>query len=221
MFSGFNEETNEYLIGIRFNNNKEWFGEHREMYRQNVHEPIKALADEVFLKMSEMDSHFMEIPKISRPNRDIRFSKNKSPYKECKWFFLRGDGRPDITYPRPTYFFEMSPDWWRYGFFFAPPPSGMQAYRKRIEADPLGLKKVIDIYNSQDIFEFSGENYKRLFNKDIEEPILDWYQKKYIQFISMHDYSEEVFYRPELSELVFDGFKTLYPIYKYFEDLNL
>ncbi|MBQ8941388.1 MAG: DUF2461 domain-containing protein [Firmicutes bacterium] len=220
MFSGFNESTNEYLMGIRFNNNKEWFHEHKDMYRENVHEPICELADEIFAKMQDMDKNFTEIPKVSRANRDIRFSKNKNPYKECKWFFLRGDGKPDIIYSRPTYFFEMSPDWWRYGLFYAPTPTGMQLYRKRIENKPAEFKKIKKVYEKQNIFELEGDNYKRLFNKDIDKDIIDWYQKKYLGFTSWHDYSEEIFYQSTLSDLVFEGFKAIYPIYKYLDSIE-
>lgn len=219
MFTGFNELTNEYLVGIRFNNNKEWFGEHRDMYRTNVHEPMVELADEVFLRMQKMDTGFMEIPKVSRANRDIRFSKNKAPYKECKWFFLRGDGKPDMVYSRPTYFFEISPDWWRYGLFYSPGPSGMQAFRKRADANPAELKKIIKIYEKQGVFELEGENYKRIFNKDTDAGLIDWYQKKYIGFMSMHDYSEDAFYSDKLPDIVFDGFKAVYPIYKYLDSI--
>lgn len=216
----FNELTNEYLMGIRFNNNKEWFQEHREMYRQNVHEPMAELADEIFMRMRKMDKDFAEKPKISRANRDIRFSKNKAPYKECKWFFLRGDGKPDIVYPKPTYFFDISPDWWRYGFFYAPTPSGMQAYRKKIDANPAQFKKIISQYEKQDIFKIEGENYKRIFNKETPPEFLSWYQKKYLEFTSWHDYSEDVFYSDKLADLVFDGFKKIYPIYKFFESIK-
>lgn len=220
MFTGFNELTNEYLMGIRFNNNKEWFNEHKEMYRKNVHEPISELADDLYVKMHEMDENFVETPKISRANRDIRFSKNKAPYKECKWFFLRGDGKPDITYPRPSFFFEMSPDWWRYGLFYSPGPSGMAAYRKKADADPARLKSMTELCKKQKIFNIEGENYKRLFNKDVDKALLDWYQKKYLCLVSLHDYSNTVFYKPELADLVFKGFKAVYPLYLYLDSIH-
>ena len=219
-FTGFNELTNEYLMGIRFNNNKEWFQAHKDMYRQNVHEPICALADDLFAKMRDMDKNFMEIPKISRANRDIRFSKNKNPYKECKWFFFRADGKPDIVYARPTYFFEMSPDWWRYGLFYAPTPTGMKNYRKRIDANPAEFKKIKKIIDKQDVFKLDGEDYKRLFNKDTDKDILSWYQKKYLEITSWHDYSENIFYEDGLTDLVFEGFKLLYPVYKYLDSIE-
>ena len=93
-FRGFTEQTNDFLVGIKFNNNKEWFNANKLMYTENVHKPMVALANEVYEKMHEYKKNFYEKPKISRINRDIRFSNNKSPYKISKWFFLRGDGSP-------------------------------------------------------------------------------------------------------------------------------
>ena len=114
----------------------------------------------------------------------------------------------------------MSPDWWRYGLFYAPTPTGMQLYRKRIEDKPAEFKKIKKVYEKQSIFELEGDNYKRLFNKDIDKDIIDWYQKKYLGFTSWHDYSEEVFYQSKLTDLVFEGFKTIYPIYKYLDSIE-
>lgn len=211
----FNQLTNEYLIGIRFNNYKNWFHEHKAMYDENVHKPMVMLANEIYDKMHSMDENFLEIPKISRANRDIRFSKNKNPYKECKWFFLRGDGKPDITYPKPTYFFEISPDWWRYGLFFCPKPEGMKLFRDKIDANRAGFITMAEYAEGLDKFVFEGEEYKRLFNKENSAEINKWYQKKWLQFVCWKDYSQQEFYSDKLADIVFEDFKTLYPIYKY------
>lgn len=211
----FTDLTNEYLIGIRFNNYKSWFHEHKAMYDENVHKPMVALANAVYEKMHEMDSDFVEIPKISRANRDIRFSKNKNPYKECKWFFLRADGKPDIVYPKPTYFFEISPDWWRYGLFFYTRPEGMKIYRTKIDADLAGFNTVAEYAKTLDKFDFTGEEYKRLFNKNYPSNVNEWYQKKWLEFTCWGDYSQPEFYSENLADIVFEGFKELYPVYKY------
>ena len=96
----------------------------------------------------------------------------------------------------------------------------MQAYRKKIDANPAQFKKIISQYEKQDIFKIEGENYKRIFNKETPPEFLSWYQKKYLEFTSWHDYSEDVFYSDKLADLVFDGFKKIYPIYKFFESIE-
>ena len=49
-FRGFTEQTNDFLVGIKFNNNKEWFNANKLMYTENVHKPMVALANEVYEK---------------------------------------------------------------------------------------------------------------------------------------------------------------------------
>jgi len=218
-FKGFNPITNDYLIGIRFNNCKEWFHENKNIYQKNVHEPICLLADECFDFMKNMDSDFDEKPKISRANRDIRFSKNKNPYKESKWFFLRKDGKPDLIYEKPTYFFEISPDWYRYGFFYAPSPKGLCKFRKKVDADNYGLDKIIDYFNSQNIFKLYGNMYKKNFNKNLNEKLSNWYNRKSFEFTCYGSYEDEFFYESKLKDIVCNGFKILYPIYKYFNNI--
>lgn len=218
-FEGFDEKTNEYLVGIRFNNYKEWFDQNRKLYSEYVHEPMVLMANELYERMNEFDNDFKETPKISRANRDIRFSKNKNPYKECKWFFLRADGKPDITYDKPTFFFEISPDWWRYGFFYSPNPQGMARYRKKIEADLAGFERLIDDFESQDKFQMHGDMYKRIFNKELSPKINNWYQRKWLDFIYYGSYEDKIFYSSKIEDIVFEGYKELYPLFKYFENI--
>ena len=212
----FSEYTNECLIGIRFNNNKEWFHQNKAMYKEYVHEPIVELANNLYEKFHSFDNEFIETPKVSRANRDIRFSKNKNPYKESKWFFLRGDGKIEIVYNKPTIVFEISPDCWRYGFFFGATPKGMAEYRKKIDANVGAFKSIIDLYNSQDIFELSGDKYKRIFNKELPDDINDWAQRKSLTFLRYEDYNNAKFYSEDLVDVIFDNLKIIYPIYKYF-----
>ena len=57
-FRGFTEQTNDFLVGIKFNNNKEWFNANKLMYTENVHKPMVALANEVKKKMHEYKKNF-------------------------------------------------------------------------------------------------------------------------------------------------------------------
>lgn len=110
-FNGFNEYTNEYLVGIKFNNNKPWFQAHKDMYTENVHNITVEFADALLAKIVDFDPEFTEKPKISRANRDIRFSKNKAPYKLCKWFFFKNPlTKGSMPHNAPGFFFEMSAD---------------------------------------------------------------------------------------------------------------
>lgn len=219
-FRRFTEQTNDFLVGIKFNNNKEWFNANKLMYTENVHKPMVALANEVYEKMHEYKKNFYEKPKISRINRDIRFSNNKSPYKISKWFFLRGDGSPHIRYEKPTYFFEISGDWWRYGLFYAPTPTGTEKYRKRIAADLPAFERLVNKYDKNKNFELCGEMYKRIFNKDLSDKINNWANRKEIEPVHCEDYSNLDFYSDELVNIIYKGFKELYPLYEYLNTIG-
>ena len=47
MFEGFSPETIDFLWGIRFNNNREWFQSHKAEYEKHLYRPMVALAEEV------------------------------------------------------------------------------------------------------------------------------------------------------------------------------
>ena len=47
MFHGYTQKTVDFLWGIRFNNERGWFMEHKETYQQELLEPTRALANEV------------------------------------------------------------------------------------------------------------------------------------------------------------------------------
>jgi uncharacterized protein (TIGR02453 family) len=72
-FRGWPEEFQPFFIGLELDNSKRYFDAHRQLYEQAVKGPMVALMDSLAEEYGPT--------KIFRPNRDIRFSKDKSPYK--------------------------------------------------------------------------------------------------------------------------------------------
>ena len=83
LFEGFSDKTFKFLHGLKKNNNKAWFEEHRSDYEEHLREPSKALAEVMGQLFREAGMPIVGNAKTSlfRINRDIRFSKDKSPYK--------------------------------------------------------------------------------------------------------------------------------------------
>jgi len=79
-----------FLRGLAKNNNKQWFEAHRTEYEGEVREPMRDLIGEMNERLSKFAPEIGVDPKRSmfRINRDIRFSKDKSPYKThaACWF---------------------------------------------------------------------------------------------------------------------------------------
>ena len=72
-FAGFPHEAIDFFKGLEANNKKEWFQARKDVYERVCREPMKDL-------MAELEPHLGR-SKISRINRDIRFSSDRSPYK--------------------------------------------------------------------------------------------------------------------------------------------
>ena len=52
MFQGFSQQTNDFLWGIRFNNERSWFEAHKQEYLDYVQSPLRQLAQEVYARFS-------------------------------------------------------------------------------------------------------------------------------------------------------------------------
>jgi uncharacterized protein (TIGR02453 family) len=72
-FSGWPEEFQRFFIGLELDNSKRYFEAHRSTYDESVRAPMVAL-------MESLEDEYGPA-KVFRANRDIRFSKDKSPYK--------------------------------------------------------------------------------------------------------------------------------------------
>lgn len=217
----FTEETNDFLVGIKFNNNKEWFHANRDNYKNYVHEPMTELAARLCGRFNEMDKSQVLMPRVSRANRDIRFSNNKMPYKISKWFFLRTNTSSKIWYQKPTIFFEANMEEWSYGFYFHSSPSDMEKYRKMIYANPSEAERMVDMAKKQKYFIIEGEMYKRIFNKDVSENVNFFAQRKWIGFTRYEGYDNMDFYSENLCDIVFKNLLKIYTLYKFFNSVEV
>jgi uncharacterized protein (TIGR02453 family) len=72
-FTGWKGDFRGFFLGLKANNSKAYFEAHRKQYEQEVKGPMVAL-------LTDLEFEF-GVARLSRPNRDIRFSADKSPYK--------------------------------------------------------------------------------------------------------------------------------------------
>ncbi|HEX7659116.1 MAG TPA: DUF2461 domain-containing protein [Pseudonocardiaceae bacterium] len=75
-FTGFGEGAVEFYDGIVADNSKAYWTDHRDVYETDVRAPMLALLAELAEEFADMGR-----PKVFRPYRDVRFAKDKSPYK--------------------------------------------------------------------------------------------------------------------------------------------
>jgi len=96
-FAGFRPAALTFLRGLRKNNRREWFEANRATYEREVKAPLKAFVEDLDVRFATLAPEFVGDPRSSlfRIHRDIRFSKDKSPYKPhaACWIFHRAPGR--------------------------------------------------------------------------------------------------------------------------------
>jgi uncharacterized protein (TIGR02453 family) len=111
-FAGFPSGTAEFLAGLTEHNEKAWFEAHRDAYERDFIEPAKAFVAAIGPKLCEISPDVAYEPRVNgsifRINRDVRFSKDKRPYKNhLDLWFWHGDRRGWNT---PGFFFRLLPD---------------------------------------------------------------------------------------------------------------
>jgi uncharacterized protein (TIGR02453 family) len=75
-FTGFGEHAVDFYDGLIADNSKAYWTDNREVYESDVRAPMQALLDDMAVEFGEFGS-----TKIFRPYRDVRFAKDKTPYK--------------------------------------------------------------------------------------------------------------------------------------------
>jgi uncharacterized protein (TIGR02453 family) len=83
MFRMIDKTTLRFLKDLAGNNNKEWFDAHRDVYEREAKKPFRMLVSHLIEKICSVDPffHCTTEQAVFRINRDIRFSKDKQPYK--------------------------------------------------------------------------------------------------------------------------------------------
>ena len=218
-FSGFSPQALSFLSGIKQNNTKAWFEAHKAEYRKHLLEPLQNLALDLSPGMLEIDPLLMVgVKAVSRIQRDTRFSGHKAPYKSAMWI---GFKRPVKEWTdSPAYFFEITPDAYRYGMgFYSAAPDTMRKFRQVVDEKPQAFKKAITFYPRQKTFVLEGETYKKLFDPAKPEEIQTWYQRKSFYLVCNRDIDERLF-NSELADDLLEGFTLLSPLYQYLLNLK-
>ena len=105
----FTQDFIDFFTELAENNHKEWFDINRKRYEKSVKEPFKAFVNEIISRVNEDDPEVRIEAKdaIFRINRDIRFAKDKTPYKTSVSAIVSRGGRKDKT--SPGLYFELKP----------------------------------------------------------------------------------------------------------------
>ena len=215
MFQGYSPETVDFLWGIRLNNNREWFLEHKKDYVKYLYEPTKAMGAALFEPFIEKSG---ELLKVSRIYRDARMH-HPVPYKESLWICIRQD--VEWWAENPCLYFEINPEGVDYGFFFYHPrPAVMKEFRRRISAKPDEFYTMIRQTEKATGMTICAEEYKR--PEACENPELErFFRWKSKIGCTVHEDFSEATFGPELADRVREFLVKLTPVYDYFNQFKV
>lgn len=215
MFTGFTPETMDFLWGIRMNNNRDWFTQHKGDYVRTLYEPMKELGQAVFQPFLERPGNLL---KVSRIYRDARMHP-PTPYKESLWLCIRRD--VDWWAENPCLYFELNPEGANYGFFYWKPRTSMlEDFRRNISAKPDDFLKLISGTEAAVGQPVTAECYKR--PKPTDNPALIPYFAWKGQIGCTREIAPgDRLFGSQLEKEVSGFFKALTPLYEYFNQFTL
>ncbi|MBL4594686.1 MAG: DUF2461 domain-containing protein [Flavobacteriales bacterium] len=205
-----------FLKQLKKNNDRDWFNTHKDEYLIQ-HQNTIDFADALLLEMNKHDN--IETPtgkkSLFRIYRDVRFSKDKSPYK-THW---AGGFKRSTKQLRGGYYFHIEQgNTMVGGGFWSPNKDDLQRIREDIASDDTGLRKILTSKSFKDTFgTLDGEQLKTCpkgFNK--EHPAIDLL--RYKQFIISKKFTDKEVLSPDFHKKINDTFKKMRPFFDYMSE---
>jgi len=155
-FAGFDNDFWGFLSDLKRNNNRAWFEENKDRYKDNVVAPLSAFISAIGPRLQEISPHYKADPRPNKGSmfriyRDVRFSKDKRPYKEHAAAQFRHHMGKDAH--APGFYVHLEAGNVRYGGgIWAPPSDVLGKIRSRIASKPQKWQAVIEDKLIQDHF---------------------------------------------------------------------
>jgi len=209
----FSPDFNKFFIELAPNNNKEWFDENRKRYEKSVKEPFEVFVAEVIKQVAKVDPKVTITPReaIFRINRDVRFSKDKAPYKSRMSAVVAAGGRKDHS--SGGIYFEIGPENVAfYGGQYMPDKEQLQRIREHIAANLAQFKKLRTAKAFVDHFgEIQGEKNK-IVPKEFKEALAKEPLIANKQFYFMAELPPKNVTSPKLVDLLLEHYTAMKPM---------
>ncbi len=217
--------TLQFLTDLAANNNRDWFTTHRKRY-----ESARADLEQLVGVLLQETAQFQDLGNaqvkdcIFRINRDVRFSKNKAPYKNHLSAAIGPGGRNS---GRIDYYLHIQPGGASFlgGGMWETLPGQLAKFRQEVDYNAHELKQIIENPDFRAFFpEIWGETLKTApkgYPK--EHPEIELLRRKQLFF--MHPFSDQELESAELVPAVMKGIRLLKPYtdflnYIFFEETD-
>jgi uncharacterized protein (TIGR02453 family) len=207
----------DFLRNLKKNNNREWFNQNKDWYLREYQNMID-FTDVLIDEMNKIDQ--IETPSgkrsLFRIYRDVRFGKDKSPYKSS-W---SGRLKRATPFRRGGYYFSITPgNSYAAGGFWGPNSSDLALIRGHIAQDDSGLRETITDKSFKKIFgQLVGAKVKTApKGYSIDDPAIDLLRHK--QFLVSHKFSDKEVLSPDFVDKVAEVFLNMHPFFDYMSEI--
>lgn len=217
----FTKDYIEFFKELGANNHKDWFDTNRKRYEQNVRDPFKAFVAQLISEISQLDKDYEGLePKqcMFRINRDIRFSKDKTPYKTNLSALITPGGKN--KHAVKGVYFELTPEHVRiYGGVYEVDKDDLYFIREGIAQN---LNEFSKLYTSPSFVKTFGELHgdkNKIIPKEFKEagesePLL--YNKQWYYYA---EFDPSYILREDLDKVILDCYQKGLPIQSFFHQL--
>lgn len=203
-----------FLNQLKTNNNRDWMTEHKKEYQSNE-KLLKQFYGSVEASLNITDE--ISKLKVFRINRDLRFSKDKTPYNihRSASFSRAGAQR------RGSYYLRIEPgNSAMAGGFFSPEPDDLLRIRREFEMDTTEIRTILNQKEFKKAFQgFNQENQLKTAPRDFnkEDPNIDLIKLK--NYFVVHHFTDDEVMSKDFEDQLMNHFLLLRPYFDYMSEL--
>ncbi len=207
----FTSDYLDFFKELAANNHKDWFDANRKRFVNSVKEPFAHFVEALITEASKIDSEINISYKeaVFRVNRDVRFSKDKTPYKLRMSAIISKYGRKDKSYP--GLYVELGPEKLGiYGGLFGPSTQELTKVRSRIIDN---FKQFNNLVSAKEFTTLFGE-IKGTKNKRLHKDFIEKAKEQDLLF------NKQWYYRAELAPDIIINSELMSCVTKYFKAMQ-
>jgi len=203
-----------FLNKLKTNNNRDWMTEHKKEYQSNE-KLLKQFYGSVEASLNITDE--ISKLKVFRINRDLRFSKDKTPYNihRSASFSRAGAQR------RGSYYLRIEPGSSAMaGGFFSPDPVDLLRIRREFEMDTTEIRTILNQKEFKKAFQgFNQENQLKTAPRDFnkEDPNIDLIKLK--NYFVVHHFTDDEVMSKDFEDQLMNHFLLLRPYFDYMSEV--
>lgn len=213
-FPGFPLGLLHFLEELSTHNNKKWFDANKQRYEEEVRGPALAFIAAMQKPLAKVSPRFLAVPKkvggsLMRVYRDVRFSKDKTPYKTNVGVQFRHEAGCDVHAPGFYFHIDTSEVFLGAGVW-RPASDALAAIRTKIDEQGKSWKRVRDQKRFRERWDLGGESLSRPprgFTAD--HPFVEDLKRK--DHIAVAHLTHDELFSPQVVPLTIDAYKRAKP----------